>query len=35
MVIAVDTQELFFFVTRRAVEAEPFPYHRLTAESAG
>jgi transposase-like protein len=29
------THELFFFVTRRAVEAEPFPYHRLTAESVG
>lgn len=24
--------QLFFYVTRRATEAQPFPYHRLTAE---
>jgi hypothetical protein len=29
------SERLFFYVTRRAVEAEPFPYHRLTAESVG
>lgn len=28
-------KQLFFYVTRRAVEAEPFPYHRLTAERIG
>jgi transposase-like protein len=27
--------QLFFYVTRRAVEGEPLTYHRLTAESAG
>ena len=27
--------KLFFYVTRRALQAEPLPYHRLVAEPAG
>jgi hypothetical protein len=27
--------DLFFYVLRRAVQGEPFPYHQLTAEPAG
>jgi transposase-like protein len=29
------SDQLFFYVARRAVEGEPLTYHRLTAESAG
>jgi hypothetical protein len=27
--------DLFLYVLRRAVQGEPFPYHRLAAEAAG
>ncbi len=27
--------KLFFYLTRRAVEAQPLPYHRLVAEGTG
>jgi hypothetical protein len=27
--------ELFFFLTRRAAQASPLPYHRLVAERIG
>ena len=30
-----NEDKLFYYLTRRAVEATPFPYHRLIAEPIG